>query len=228
MAIEADFDRVRGIGADLDEALAELGIVEVEIVVFDEHRLPGVLELDETPVRERAFGSFEGLGLFLSDADEDDAIADGMLAAHPCGDFVFALAFLEVDDRELMALNEVLDAAHVTLGELPQESGRGNRKLQMAGQESNQPGFGLQAGDVTVEVKTVQTLDGESDVLVEDRFHRGQGFGRSFHGLSTRKLSLPAREIEAALWVCPVPRSGTYPTKLRLKPASGLVRWGST
>ena len=63
-----------------------------------------------------------------------------------------------------------------------------------------------QAGDVTVEVKTVQTLDGESDMLVEDRFNRGQGFRRSFHGLSTRKLSLPAREIEAALWVCPVPR----------------------
>ena len=45
---------------------------------------------------------------------------------------------------------------------------------------------------MAVEVKTVQTLDRERDVLVDLRFNRGQGFGRSFHGLSTRELSLPA------------------------------------
>jgi hypothetical protein len=95
-----------------------------------------------------------------------------VLATHPSGDFVFALAFLEMDDRE----------------------------LQVARQESDQSGFGLQARDVAVEVKTVQTLDGESDVLVENRFNRGQGFGRSFHGLVTRELTLPAHEIETALW----------------------------
>ena len=37
-----------------------------------------------------------------------------VLATHPSGDYVFALAFLEVDDRDLMALNLFLDAAHVT------------------------------------------------------------------------------------------------------------------
>jgi hypothetical protein len=110
---------------------------------------------------------------------------------------VFALAFLEMDDRDLMLLDKVLDAAHVPLGELTQAGGRGNRKLQVTSQESNQSGFSLQAGDVTVEVKPIQTLDGKGGVFVEDRFDRGQGFGRSFHGLSNRKLSLPAREIEA-------------------------------
>ena len=65
------------------------------VVVFDEDRLAELLELNETPVRGRAFGGFEGLGLFLSDADEDDAVADGMLVAQPAGDLVFTLAFLE-------------------------------------------------------------------------------------------------------------------------------------
>jgi hypothetical protein len=53
--IETDLERVGSVGADLDEPLAELGIVEIEIVVFDEDRLAGVLELNETPVRGWAF-----------------------------------------------------------------------------------------------------------------------------------------------------------------------------
>ncbi len=39
-------------------------------------------------VLELAFGGFKGLGLFLSDADKDNAIADGVLAAHAAGDLV--------------------------------------------------------------------------------------------------------------------------------------------
>jgi hypothetical protein len=151
--------------------------------VFDEDRLAGVLELNETPVRGWAFGGFEGLGLFLSDADKDDAIAHRVLATHPSGDFVFALAFLEMDDRDLMLSDEVLNAAHVALGQLAQQGRGSDRELQMARQESNQPGFGLETGNVAVEVKPIQTLDGEGDMFVEDRSNRGQGFGQSFHGL---------------------------------------------
>lgn len=50
VAIETDLDGISGVGADLDETLTELSIVEIEIVVFEEDRLAGVLELDETPV----------------------------------------------------------------------------------------------------------------------------------------------------------------------------------
>ena len=55
-------------------------------------------------------------------------------------------AFVEVDDRELMLLDVVFEAAHITLGELTEQGGRGDRELEMAGQQSNQSGFRLQAG----------------------------------------------------------------------------------
>ena len=60
--METDLDGIRGVGADLDEALAELG-----------------------------------------------AIADRVLATHPSGDFVFALAFLTLSTKGLAV------AAHVEI-----------------------------------------------------------------------------------------------------------------
>jgi mRNA-degrading endonuclease toxin of MazEF toxin-antitoxin module len=62
VAMETDLDGIRGVGADLDEALAELG-----------------------------------------------AIADRVLATHPSGDFVFALAFLTLSTKGLAV------AAHVEI-----------------------------------------------------------------------------------------------------------------
>jgi hypothetical protein len=73
------------------------------------------------------------LELTLSDADKDDAIADRVLATHPSGDFVFALALLEMDDRDLMALNVVLNAAHVALGQLAQQGRGSDRELHFHG-----------------------------------------------------------------------------------------------
>ena len=59
----------------------------------------------------------------------------------------------------------------------PSRAGEATGELQVARQESDQSGFGLQTGNIAVEVKPIQTLDGEGDVLVEDRFNRGQGLG---------------------------------------------------
>jgi len=124
MAIEADFDAPGGVGAELDGGFAEVGVVAVEVVVFDEDGLAGVVEAQLAGAGGAVFGGLEAVGFFLSGADEDHRIADRTLAAHLVSHRVFALAFLGGHNRNLMLLNVRLDLGNIVLADLAQK-GRG-------------------------------------------------------------------------------------------------------
>ncbi len=59
-------------------------------------------------------------------------------------------------------------------------------------------------------------------MFIEDRFDGGPRFSLSFHGLIARKLNLSTHRIEVRCFGIPVPRSGTYLTKLHLKSTIGV------
>ena len=123
--------------------------------MFDEDRLAGVVEAQLAGAGGEVFGGFEAVSFFLSDADKDRRIANGTSAAHLLSDRVFALAFLEGHDWNLMLLNVRLDLGNIVLADLAQEGGRGHGKLQMVHQEADDSGAGLEAGDVAIEVEPV-------------------------------------------------------------------------
>jgi len=95
------------------------------------------------------------VSFFLSDADKDHRIANGTSAAHLLSDRVFALAFLEGHDRNLMLLNVRLDLGNILLADLAQEGRRGHGEFQVVDEEADESGAGLEARDVAVEVKAV-------------------------------------------------------------------------
>ena len=103
----------------------------------------------------------------LRDADHDHtfvALEAGQVLA---GDVFFALAELEVDDGDLVALGEVLDVVDEAVGDLLEEGRGDNRVLAVLVQEPPEIFGSLKQRHVAVEVQAVDAVDLDGDVVAQ-------------------------------------------------------------
>ncbi len=114
--VDAELARVGKIRAELEEEWPEVSVHAVEVIVIDH----GACVVDP---RNGAFALPEALAdgarhgcLFLSDADEDDALFGFKLPKPFLHHVVFTHPFLERDDRNVVALGKVEHLAAKSLG----------------------------------------------------------------------------------------------------------------
>jgi hypothetical protein len=178
VTVEADPDRERDTGADLDEGRAEILILEIEVVVLDEHRLTGIVEAEES--RVGVLVCLESMSLLLSHTDKDHPLRLIKLLAILGSDIVFALPPLKVDYGDTVLGGERLDGSDESLGHTPQECRRGHLLASVIPQEADQLPRRLQPGYVGIQVDAVQALHLKGYMLAEklvDVGHDGPPFG---------------------------------------------------
>jgi len=73
VAVEAELDRVREVGADFQERGTLIAVLHVEIVMIDEDRLAGEVKA-HAALRTAALLGLERAHFLLGDADEDDTL----------------------------------------------------------------------------------------------------------------------------------------------------------
>jgi len=94
-------------------------------------------------------------------------------------------------------LDIVLALLDLAFGELAPQGWGGDGKLPVVDPESFEACSGLEGRYIAIEVKAVETFDGEGDRLVEELFDGGPRLGWSFQGFNPRELTPSAREEKA-------------------------------
>jgi len=187
VTVDPDLGRVGEVGAELDEAGPELVVPDVEVV--DGHAAVSFVEAEVsgTGVASGAVvARHHGLEL-LSDADGDDAGGAGGVQERTHG-VDLALAFLELEQRDLVAASEGLDAIAEAVADVGEESGRGDGVAEVLGEEGDDLTADLEGGNVGVEVDAIEALEVEDDVLVEELIEVGHGG----HGCSRKLIWMAA------------------------------------
>src|SRR4029453_2747990 len=95
--VQTQLDRIRDIGADLDERRTPLRVLHVEIVVIHGDRLPREIER-HAPLRANAFVSLERARLFLRHTDDHHAVLAAEASTMGGNDRIFVLPRLEFDE----------------------------------------------------------------------------------------------------------------------------------
>jgi len=163
--VQAELGVVGEVGTELQEKRAEVLVHTIEVIVidqgsgFDDPGIAGVLLRVVT-----LFGAIDG-ALLLRFANEDYAIALWKLCAHFGGDLIFALAFFEGYQGDLMIFHELLDGRY---------EGPGHRLHGVGGQDL---GFPLLPDEVQ---RTFQNLKPSHDDV---EIHPVDGFGFQNHML---------------------------------------------
>jgi hypothetical protein len=116
MAVEIDLQTPGGVTADFDEALAPIGVIQIEVIVIGQHRFVA-RELKEGPFTGQPMGA-EGIGFFLGDTDEDHRIAHRSLSAQLMSAPVFGFVPFEVKQRDALFFSESLDFGNEPSGDL--------------------------------------------------------------------------------------------------------------
>jgi hypothetical protein len=107
----------------------------------------------------------------LGHADEDDTLIAAEASKTSFRDLLFALSFLEVQERNSVSLGEGFHGLDERAAHLAQQSGGDDRLAAVVDQKANQAALGLETRLVTVEKDTVEAFDLQSGVLSEYRFH---------------------------------------------------------
>jgi hypothetical protein len=119
VTVETKLDRIRDVGANLEERRAPGVVVDVEVELIDGDRLAREVEGDGL-TRPAAFVGFEGPHLFLRHAEDHDPLLGreaGAIAGH---DGVLVLPRFELDLRNAVARDELVDGVDKAIVERPE------------------------------------------------------------------------------------------------------------
>jgi hypothetical protein len=168
MAVEAKLGVVGEIGAELEEEGTEVTIEAIPVEVID-----GGAGADDPRIGAAGLGVAASLGaedggFFLGFADEDDAFGFLEVAEMVGHEVVFALVFLEGEERDMVLLGEALGGSDEGLGDGIHEGGGSERIAAVMTEEPSDTALGLERGDEDVEVHAVDALKLEGNVVVED------------------------------------------------------------
>jgi hypothetical protein len=103
------------------------------------------------------------------------------------GDFVLALSFGKGEHGDPVLAREALDFLDEGVADRLQKRGRSDGVTALTAKKTDYPEFGLEFGNVSVEVEPVNALHFEHDVLAQDF---GQGAGDT-HGRLRSALHVP-------------------------------------
>ena len=173
VAVQADFDRVREIGADLDEGGAPRGVVQIKVIVIDRHGLPGEIERHRF-ARPASFVCLEGSHLLLRDADDHDTFRGSEFRTVSGDDGVFVLARLELKERHRVLGRIRLDGVHQAVVHRAKQRGRGNRMPQMIAQEVAQAARCLKLGHVALQVDAIEAPHRQCHVIPDNAVDVGR------------------------------------------------------
>src|SRR6185295_4004037 len=193
MAIQAQLDRVRQVGADFEERRPPVAILEIKVEMVDEDGLPGEVETDASGGRRTLLALERGAPL-LSHPKENHSLLTGVGLAHRVGHLVFALAPLEAHQWNLLSLDELPDRLAKPLPELTEKRGRGDRVTQVLLQEVDQLTRTLKLRHIAVDIDPIHTTDLQTDLICENlRDGRAHGYppllGRSGGTILPYRLS---------------------------------------
>ena len=167
MAVETNLDRIRQIGADLDERRAPLAIVDVEVVLRGGDPLAREVEGDAA-LRAPTLLRFERPLLLLGEAEQHDPARLVKRERWAVGDRVFILAGLEFHHRNRMRGRKLLDRRGESVVHRLEERRRRNRMTEMIAQEVTEATRGLQLGHIGMQIEPVEAADFERDVLTDN------------------------------------------------------------
>jgi hypothetical protein len=171
VAVQPDLARIGEVAAQLDEARPELGVEHVEVVDADPPVDLGEVEAGHP----RLGGTVDPDEDLLELLGTDDRHYPGCGCPLEIGAHVVQLAVvpaaavrpLEVQQRDVVALGEAGDVAAEALPDALEQHRRGNRLAQVLGEEPDHLPAHLQLGDVDVEVDTIQALQVQPYVPIE-------------------------------------------------------------
>jgi hypothetical protein len=165
VAVQVDPRREGRVGVGLDEGRPPLGVEQVEVEVVDHRHLASPLLLRAAPVLGALLlPRAPHRCLLLGDADEHDARLTGLGRDLHVGtdELLFGLAFLEVDDRDVIDLGEAVDVSRVGVPEFA-ERRRGRIGEAAAQQEAGNEAGRLEVGHVGLEEDPVDAAASERD-----------------------------------------------------------------
>ena len=122
MPVQAQLGPPRRIAANFEEHRAEIGIINIEVVVVD---VDGLVARVLEPAID--FLALECLCLLLRHAYEHDPIANPALLPDAVGDVIFPLFMIELIEGNLLLFRHHLYRIAELLGDLPQHHRRGDR-----------------------------------------------------------------------------------------------------
>jgi len=174
VAVQPHLGRIGEVRTDLDEARAELGVEDVEVV--DPHPALGLVPVEpHTDRRSRLLGGREHPLELLGGHDGNHAEATFTLGFLQMGTHVVELAvveaspvrLLQMKDGDVLALGEAL---HVGAKPVPDllDDGRGGDGLAQVFAEPLDLTAHLKNRHIRVQVEPIDALELESDMTVED------------------------------------------------------------
>jgi hypothetical protein len=165
--IDPDLDRIREVGAHLDERRTEVVVPEVEVEAGDSP--VGLGEGEPHRAALPVLGCGEDVLVLLRHPDRGHAGAAGPgLRGHvPAHHLDLPVVLAEPDDRDVVCLGELLDPAAERGADLLQDRRRGDWIAQMPGHEPGELPTDLQVRHVPVEIDPVQALHVQPHVAIE-------------------------------------------------------------
>jgi hypothetical protein len=174
VAIEAELDGIRQVGADLQEGGPPVLVLQVEVVMVDEGWLAREIEANAA-LWPAALLCLERPHFLLGYADEHDAFVVIELRAVLGGDVILALTALELHDRDVVAIGEVIDGSDERVVHRTQERRRRDGVTQVLLEEVAELSGRLQPRKVAVDVEPIDAGDRQRDVIADNLVDVGHG-----------------------------------------------------
>src|SRR5712691_3534562 len=166
VSVQAELDRVRQVGPDLEEGGPPLEVLDVEVVVLHEDRL--AREVEEGHMISTTLAGLERPRPLLRHTDQDDAFATLETHAMSVGDVVLPLATLKMDQGNPIAPCQGFDGLDEAVVERPKQGWGGNRLAQMVVYEMPQLPPSLKGWKVAVHVEPVDTGGRQRHVIANN------------------------------------------------------------
>ena len=173
VAVDPDTHAEWDVGGELDETQAEVSVKDVEIVLVDvdgaavEIEPGGALRAHAAAAAGSAAQGAEGGDLLLGYANEDDPLGGFEVGEPLLSSFLFVLSALEADEGDPLSLSEGVDGGDEGIGHLL-EKRRGHDGLAaVAFEEPAELVRALEPRDVAVEIKPVDAIEVECDVVAQ-------------------------------------------------------------
>jgi hypothetical protein len=165
---------VREIGAEFQKEGAEVGIEAIEVELVHGRRA-----LDDPRVLP-AVGAAALLGtkdrdLFLGFTEEQNPFGSLKVASIFRRNIVLALSLLEVNDRDVVLRQEVIDLPQKRVRHDSHQGGGSNGLAAMKPEKTSRLLFRLQLGLIDIEVHAIDALDFQGHMVADD-FSDGAGY----------------------------------------------------
>lgn len=136
--VETELDRVRQVGADLEERGPPFPVLDVEVIMLDRDRLAGEIEGDPRAGPQALVG-LERAHLLLGHADDYDPVRSGEAPPVRGHDVILSLLRFEGNQRDTVLLGVGLNRADKALVARFEQRRRGNRLPEVLMQEVTEP-----------------------------------------------------------------------------------------